>query len=185
MRAARVAAPGAQRITVNGILAVPDDFSRLRLLLLDEKPDGSPDGSWSRLQSSIPQPHANASHPGDANASHPGNANASHPGNANASHPGDANASHPGNANASHRLPYEANTSHHPDGVRGTAWIVLPAHRRAYWLGVAADLRGQWVTAEVTVRPFVIPGTAADYYQRGISLDLSMLTQLPLAAKRN
>ena len=169
MRAARVAAPGAQRITVNGILAVPDDFSRLRLLLLDEKPDGSPDGSWSRLQSSIPQPHANASHPGDANASHPGN----------------ANASHPGDANAIHRLPYEANTSHHPDGVRGTAWIVLPAHRRAYWLGVAADLRGQWVTAEVTVRPFVIPGTAANYYQRGISLDLSMLTQLPLAAKRN
>lgn len=131
MRATRVTAPGAQRITINGIMAVPDNFGRLRLLILNEQPDGSPDGSWGRLRGSIPQLHA------------------------------------------IDRLPYEeAHTS--PDGVRGTAWIVLPTHRRAHWLGVATALRGQWVTAEVTVRPFIIRGAALEA-ERGISLDLSMV----------
>ena len=46
-RAARVPAPGALRVALRGILAVPDDFGRLRLLLLDEGPDGAPDGSWA------------------------------------------------------------------------------------------------------------------------------------------
>lgn len=57
-RAPRVAAPGAQRITLTGVMAVPDDFGRLRLLLLDERPDGAPDGSWGRLRNAVPRLHA-------------------------------------------------------------------------------------------------------------------------------
>ena len=35
-RASRIAAPGAQRIILTGIMAVSDDFDRIRVLLLDD-----------------------------------------------------------------------------------------------------------------------------------------------------
>ena len=153
-RAPRVAAPGAQRITLTGVMAVPDDFGRLRLLLLDERPDGAPDGSWGRLRNAVPRLHAG------------------------------------------YRPPYEMRAGllgSDADNVRGTVWIVLPAHRRTYWLGVAESLRGRWVTAEVTVRPFRLAsqegaaaaqeGAAAAQEgaaaaQEGAALDLAMLTQM-------
>jgi len=125
-------------------MAVSDDFGRLRLLLLDERPDGAPDGSWGRLRDAVPRPHA------------------------------------------AYRAPYEVRAGAlgpDADGIRGTVWIVLPAHRRAHWLGVAEGLRGQWVTVEVTVRPFHFPSAgretagagAVAEYQQGASLDLAML----------
>ena len=49
-RAPRVPAPGAQRVSLAGVMAVPDDFGRLRLILLGERPDGAPDSSWARLR---------------------------------------------------------------------------------------------------------------------------------------
>ena len=91
------------------------------------------------------------------------------------------------------------------DNVRGTVWIVLPAHRRTYWLGVAESLRGRWVTVEVTVRPFRLAlqegsaatqatqegsaaaqatqegattAQAAQAAQEGAALDLAMLTPM-------
>jgi hypothetical protein len=129
-------------------MAVPDDFGRLRLLLLDERPDGAADGSWGRLRDAVPRPHAG------------------------------------------YQAPYEVRAGAlgpDADGVRGTVWIVLPAHRRAHWREVAEGLRGQWVTVEVTVRPFhfpssgrELPGADAPDYQQGASFDLAMLA--PTAA---
>lgn len=147
-------------------MAVPDDFGRLRLLLLDERPDGTTDGSWGRLRDAVPRPHAD------------------------------------------YRTPYEVRAGPlDPDavGVRGTVWIVLPIHRRAYWREVAEGLRGQWVSVEVTVRPFHLPNEpreppsvdAPDNQQRqrqriqssfqGTSLDLTMLAPMlaPMAAPPN
>jgi hypothetical protein len=51
----RCAAPGAQRIALTGIMAVPDDFGRVRILLLDKSPGGSYDASWSRLRAAVPK----------------------------------------------------------------------------------------------------------------------------------
>jgi hypothetical protein len=134
-RAFRITAPGAVRVTLNGILATSDDHGRLRLLLLDEGRDGAPDGSWAKLREAVPReavPHLHA-------------------------------------ACEAHTGPLAPNS----DGVRATALIVLPAHRRAHWQRVATDLRGRWVTAEVTARPSRMPGGAGP---QGISLDLAMLT---------
>ncbi len=40
-RAPRVPAPGGQRLTLTGIMAVPDDFGRIRVLLVDRLPGRS------------------------------------------------------------------------------------------------------------------------------------------------
>src|SRR5579863_7223742 len=47
---ARVAAPGARRLVLTGIMAVPDDFGRVRVLLADPLPSGAPDRTWQTLQ---------------------------------------------------------------------------------------------------------------------------------------
>jgi hypothetical protein len=52
-RAAKVAAPGAARLTLTGIAAVSDDFGRVRILLLDEGRDGRPDGSARALRAAV------------------------------------------------------------------------------------------------------------------------------------
>ncbi len=133
---------------------MPDDFGRLRLLLLDTQPDGTPDGSWPRLRAAVPRPHENFRAPYDVRSG-----------------------------------PLPANA----DGVRGTAWFVPPAHRRAHWLEVAQTLRGQWVVAEATIRRFRQPGAGgappagAELTERaadGASLDLAMLTPMAAAAGR-
>jgi hypothetical protein len=71
VRASRVVAPGAQRIILTGIMAVSDDFNRLRLLLLNEQPDGTTDGSWGRLRHAVSclsgQTHTTFHHPYEAN----------------------------------------------------------------------------------------------------------------------
>lgn len=133
IRAPRIAAPGAQRVTLTGIMAVSDDYGRARLLILDERPNGVADSSWGVLQNAVPRVHAD------------------------------------------YQPPYEVCVGSASDGVRGTVWFVLPAHRRAHWLEVAKNLRGQWVTVEATVRPFMIPGREPS---GGASLDLAMLTPL-------
>ena len=144
-RAPRIAPPGIQRITLTGIMAVPDDFGRLRLLLIDEQPNGVSDSSWGRLRNAVPCLHSG------------------------------------------YNPPYKiSNESLGPysDGVRGTAWFVPPAHRRAHWLEVAAALRGQWVTVEATVRPFSYPSSSRNVlsenvaHQRGASLDIAMITPM-------
>ena len=135
-RAARIAAPGAPRVTLNGILAVPDNYGRLRLLLLNTHRDGSPDYSAATLRGAVPCPHAG------------------------------------------YRLPYELTPSPDGDEVQATVWLVPPAHHRVHWQGVAAELRGQWVTVEATVRRFSIvePSRGAAY--QGTALDLAMLAPM-------
>jgi len=61
-RAARVAAPGAPRVTFDGIMAVSDDFGRLRVLILDAGPDGRPSDAGRALRAAVPRP---AAPPGD------------------------------------------------------------------------------------------------------------------------
>ena len=129
-RASRVPAPGARRVSLAGVMAVPDDFGRLRLIVLGERPDGTPDSAWARLRVA----HVDCE-PGGAGAGHAGE----------------------------------------PHGV---VCLVLPAHRRAHWRGVAEALRGQWVTAEATVRPF-----KRECGGSGNALDLAMLAPLAPAAR--
>jgi hypothetical protein len=72
----------------------------------------------------------------------------------------------------SYRLPYELLTQE-DEGVKGVMWVVAPAHRRKFWLETAAELRGQRVQLEVTIRPFKRGEVS------GASLDLSMLRADP------
>ena len=53
-RAPRVAAPGAQRVTFTGIMATPDSFGRLRILLTDRSADDRPNYSLANLRRAIP-----------------------------------------------------------------------------------------------------------------------------------
>jgi len=55
VRAMRVTAPGAQRVTFTGVLAAPDSFGRLRVLLVDELRDGTRDFSWAALVNELSQ----------------------------------------------------------------------------------------------------------------------------------
>jgi len=129
-RASRVASPGATRLTLTGIMAVSDDFDRVRVLLM-ERPG---DSSWAQLAKEIPTLHEN------------------------------------------YRTPYEL---HDPDteDVRGVFWAVLPGHRKKYWLETATELRGRYVRAEVTVRPFSYRDKKTGERIMGASLDLAMLEE--------
>jgi len=101
-------------------MAVPDDYGRIRIVLADERPDGSPNRTKENYL----------------------------------------------------RVTGVAAAPTHRDTI---AVITAPAHRRAYWLGEAARLRGQWVTAEAVLRPFrncgigVAPGIALDL----VALDIA------------
>lgn len=53
-RAPKVPAPGAKRLTLTGVMAVPDDYGRVRVLLMDPLPGGLPDRSWAILQNEAP-----------------------------------------------------------------------------------------------------------------------------------
>jgi hypothetical protein len=53
-RAPRVTSPGARRLGLTGVMAVPDNFGRIRVLLADPLPRGSPDASWRILRDSLP-----------------------------------------------------------------------------------------------------------------------------------
>jgi hypothetical protein len=131
-RAARVTAPGAQRLELKGVLASSDDFGRLRLLILAEGRDGAPDYTWRVLSAALPRTHG-------------------------------------------HDPPYVAGSDGKrpdADGVWATATITLPARRKKFWLELAGVLRGQWVTAEVTMRPYKRGES------RGTALDLSLLRAL-------
>lgn len=55
-----MAAPGARRLTFTGLMAVPDDFGRLRVLLVERAADGAPDGSWAMLARELPRGGAEA-----------------------------------------------------------------------------------------------------------------------------
>jgi len=112
-RARRVSAPGAPRLTLTGVMAVPDKFGRVRILLLNEHPNGSPNKSFTILDTAL---------------------------------------------EGVVDLPFTRNTpkSIKADGVVGVCWAVSPAHRKAHWLGVAEQLRGQWVRIEVTVRKYCV-----------------------------
>lgn len=52
-RATAVAPPGAKRLTLTGIMAVPDDFGRIRILLV-ESIGSRPDFSWKTLHDELP-----------------------------------------------------------------------------------------------------------------------------------
>lgn len=146
-RARRVSAPGAPRLTLTGVMAVPDKFGRVRILLLNEHPDGSPNKSFTILDTAL---------------------------------------------EGVVDLPFTRNTpkSIKADGVVGVCWAVSPAHRKAHWLGVAEQLRGQWVRIEVTVRKYCVFGSPAPELAQaqeqaqaqervpGASLDICMIEAL-------
>ena len=113
-RAPRISAPGAQRIPVTGIMAVSDDFDRIRVLLLDD--------SWKKLPQSK----------GD-------------------------------------KCPYTVTAE--SNDVRATVCVVVPLHRKKYWLQLAESLRGKIVTIEMTVRHFFLPNSETS----GFSFDLAYL----------
>jgi hypothetical protein len=53
-RAAAIAAPGAKRLVLTGIMAVPDDFGRVRVLLVDRLPGAEKlDMTWKTLADEI------------------------------------------------------------------------------------------------------------------------------------
>ena len=53
-RAPKITAPGARRIKFTGIMAVPDEYGRLRILLIDRTADGHIDPSLYELRKAIP-----------------------------------------------------------------------------------------------------------------------------------
>ena len=53
-RAPRIAAPGAERIELTGIIAVSDKFDRMRLIIMDHHQDGRDDNSAIRLRRLCP-----------------------------------------------------------------------------------------------------------------------------------
>ena len=57
-RASGIPPPGATRLTLTGICAVPDKFGRIRVLLMTHRRD-FPDSSWFRLVSAVPCEHQN------------------------------------------------------------------------------------------------------------------------------
>jgi hypothetical protein len=152
----RIAAPGAARLTLTGIVAAPDDFGRIRILLLNRRLAGGAahlaggaaardeyDPSWRQLLAAVGMADSAA---GGRHTPH--------------------------NITAGDRAP-------DPDGVRGECWVTAPPRHRAHWLAVAAALRGRWARAEVTVRRYRRPagrgGARADC---GTVLDLAALDPL-------
>ena len=150
----RIAAPGAARLTLTGIVAAPDDFGRIRIMLLDRRSANSLahsssaaardeyDPSWRQLLAAV----------GVADSAAGGRHT-------------------PHNLTAGDCAPDR-------DGVRGECWVTAPPRHRAHWLAVAAALRGRWARAEVTVRRYRRPargGAAADC---GTVLDLAALDPL-------
>jgi hypothetical protein len=57
-RASGLPSPGATRLTLTGICAVPDKFGRIRVLLMTHRRE-FPDSSWFRLVSAVPCEHPN------------------------------------------------------------------------------------------------------------------------------
>ena len=53
-------------------------------------------------------------------------------------------------------------------GASGVITINIPQAHKEYWLGVAEQLRSQWVSVEVTIRPYRL------HHQSGVSFDLEM-----------
>ena len=159
----RIAAPGAARLTLTGIVAAPDDFGRIRIMLLDRRSAGGLaahgnsaaardeyDPSWRQLLAAV----------GVADSAAGGHA---------------AGGRHtPHNLTAGDRAPDR-------DGVRGECWVTAPPRHRAHWLAVAAALRGRWARAEVTVRRYRRPagrGGADCGADCGTVLDLAALDLL-------
>lgn len=139
-RANKIAAPGAPRLTLTGIMAAPDDFGRVRVLLVNPLPSGASDRSATVLNEALPFA--------------------------------------PGLDR-----PFRLHARDTEDVV-GEFWAVPPKHRRQYWLETAAELRGQEVTVEVTLRPYSFPSpTAPESFVRGVAFDLAMLTPLTPRAK--
>jgi hypothetical protein len=79
---------------------------------------------------------------------------------------------------------------HAPDteGVSGELWAVPPAHRKKYWLGVAEELRGQEVYAELTVREYAFAqqgiGGPEAAQARGYALDVAWIEPAAEAERR-
>ena len=51
----RIASPSARRVTFTGIMAVPDDFGRIRVILMEKFANGHYDTSWSILRRELPK----------------------------------------------------------------------------------------------------------------------------------
>jgi hypothetical protein len=156
----RIAAPGAARLTLTGIVAAPDDFGRIRILLLDRRLAGGAAGgaaggpgssvaardeydpSWRQLLAAVGMADSAA---GGRHTPH--------------------------NFTAGDRAPDR-------DGVRGECWVTAPPRHRAHWLAVAAALRGRWARAEVTVRRYRRPARGGAGADCGTVLDLAALDPL-------
>ena len=165
----RIAAPGAARLTLTGIVAAPDDFGRIRILLLDRRLAGGAAG-------------------GAAHSSDLAGGAAHLAGGAAARDEYDPSwrqlLAAVGHAAAGRHTPHNITAGDRGpdhDGVRGECWVTAPPRHRAHWLAVAAALRGRWARAEVTVRRYRRPagrGGADCGDDCGTVLDLAALDPL-------
>jgi hypothetical protein len=157
-RRARVAAPGAVRVELTGVVMAPDRFGRIRLLVVDESA-GLP---------IVNKPAANAlanTRTKDLTAARLRAAGAA-----------DAIVAADGT-----RAPAAPDR----DGAWGVVSLVAPAAHRAHWIAVAGSLRGARARAEVTLRryAFMAPASLASKAKQaieevdrcGVALDLCML----------
>ena len=157
-RRARVAAPGAVRVELTGIVMAPDRFGRIRLLVVDESA-GLP---------IVNKPAANAlanTRTKDLTAARLRAAGAA-----------DAIVAADG---------ARAPAAPDRDGAWGVVSLVAPAAHRAHWIAVAGSLRGARARAEVTLRryAFMAPASLASKSKQaieevdrcGVALDLCML----------
>jgi len=126
-RAAPIAAPGAARITFTGIMAAPDDFGRLRVLLESDWAAPLVDHSASRLDIACRQ----AARRLCAQATIAENGEA---------------------AEVEITLAYAEAGGR--CGASAQALLTVPARHSAHWLATAADLRGRPVRVEATIRTY-------------------------------
>lgn len=143
-RAAPVARPGAQRLTLRGFVAMPDDFGNCRFILAD-RVGGCDDYSSAVLRREVQAPNVSYElyvHPTETDLACAGET------------PGVVVDRRAG-----------------PD-FRGVFWAKPPAHRRAYWLARVAELRTRPALVEVLVRGYFFGATLEDDPRAGKSFDL-------------
>ena len=161
-RAPPIAAPGARRVTFTGIMAVPDDFGRLRVLLERDWAAPAVDHSAARLDllcTSAARGLTSAARPPSAGRRQYALDTIYEDGEA-----------APAPAVT---LAYVGPNS--AQGAAAQAVVTVPARHRDHWLAEAALLRGRPVRVEATVRTYQFgavgrTGVACD--RSGIALDL-------------
>jgi hypothetical protein len=132
---ARISAPGAARLELNGQLLTCDDFGRLRLLLLRESPAGERDQSHFQLRAACARALSMSVAAAEACARLP-------------------YVSADASATATHSI-CELEVA--------TVTVVAPKRYSDHWAAEAARLRGRYVRMTVGLRRFHLAGKPKPY----------------------